>query len=81
MSLWPVVFYGRGIDLAIRSLGGMSVLVIAAMIVALNITLEYWVAVRCFALPRTRKVLGAVAVANLLSFVLVVMLVPTWFKM
>ncbi|OGL17902.1 MAG: hypothetical protein A3F92_05315 [Candidatus Rokubacteria bacterium RIFCSPLOWO2_12_FULL_71_22] len=80
LALWPVVFYERGIDLAMRALGSMSILVIAALLITLNISLEYWVAVRWCSLPRTRKVLGNVVVANLLSFLLTVALLPTWFK-
>ena len=78
---WPLVFYGPGVELAMKSLGGLSVLGIAVLIVALNIVVEYWVAVRWCSLPRSRAVIGNVIVANLLSFVLVVLSIPTWFRM
>lgn len=78
---WPVVFYERGIELVFRTLGGVSVFAIAVLVVALNIVLEYWVAVRWCSLPRSRPVVGNVVLANLLSFVLIVVSIPTWFKL
>ena len=80
VALWPVVFYEHGIDLAIRALGTVSILAIAVLVIALNIGVEYWVAVGWFSLPRSRRVLGNVVLANLLSFVLVIALLPTWVK-
>lgn len=81
LATWPVVFYEGGIDLAVRTLGGISIVAIVAVVVALNIAVEYWVAVRLCCLPRSRRVIGNVVVANLLSFMLIVVSIPTWFTL
>lgn len=77
---WPVVFYERGIELALNS-PRLSVLGIVVLIVALNIVVEYCVAATWCSLARSRAVIGNVIVANLLSFALVVVAIPTWFRM
>jgi len=78
-ALWPILFYEPGIDIALRMPGAIGL--IAIIIVVLNICIEYWVAIRWCGVPRTRTVLWNVVAANLLSFALVVLLVPTWFKL
>ena len=78
-ALWPILFYEPGIDLALRMPGAIGL--IAIIIIVLNICIEYWVAIRWCGVPRTRTVLWNVVAANLLSFALVVLLVPTWFKL
>jgi hypothetical protein len=81
VALWPLLFYEPGISLALRLPGAVAVIAIAILIIIVNVAVEYWVATRWCTLPRTRAALGNVAVANVLSFLLVLSLLPTWFRL
>jgi hypothetical protein len=81
LALWPILFYEPGIALALRLPGAVPIVGIAVLIIVLNVAVEYWVATRWCNVPRTRAALGNVVIANVLSFVLVLLLLPTWFKL
>jgi hypothetical protein len=80
IALWPLLFYEPGISLALQLPGAVAVIGICVLIIVVNVVVEYWVATRWCTLPRTRAALGSVTIANVLSFLLVVLLLPTWFR-
>jgi len=62
---WPVVFYWRGVEFLFQAFGEAPfqwiVAAIVAFIVALNITVEYWVAVLWCGIPPARNSKGPLA--------------------
>jgi len=81
VALWPVLFYEPGITLALQLPGPVSIVLIALLIILLNVAVEYWVATRWCTVSRNLTAMGNVVLANILSFVLVLLLLPTWFKL
>ena len=67
VALWPVVFWETGIESVI---GGrtVSVLLIVGTLFALNVVVEYWLAVRWLGVPRRRAAVVGFICANAVSF-------------
>lgn len=85
---YPITFYGQGIDCIAKNnffIGPTAFIIsFSLFILVLNITIELVTAIKLFHVEFTRKAVSAFAVANILSFAVIVLgalkLLSNWIK-